>query len=332
MIDEVVKRLKGNVESISFSEQTISPISKKYVSKNLKKDFFRPIDIIQSNKKIAFVDGGNTEVISRSDLCVQFVRIFYVVFQGKEKLEKGKYEFFVITRVKNDKFDVEIVTNNDEERKFIPNVEDLNLNRFDSTIRSGLGKASVSKPGNIARQFSELCLAKELSSSVDYIVLDGTLQEKVTNHGKYLGRLFENCEKNGCKVFGLSKSTDMLTENGKGINSVLMKNGPDGPWLYYPVFENIDTDVNIGFVKLNSKSDRCFRFEFIREVDNELLSLLSMNSSDPVFLGYPYGLIVADQFARVSNQEKEYYSTLIRSKARIELFKDSHDILDSISF
>jgi len=67
--------------------------------------------------------------------------------------------------------------------------------------------------------------------------------------------------------------------------------------------------------------------------------LLKENSRDPVFLGYPYGLIEADRFSRISNQEKERLRLQLklafgRDYKRIEEFENSlnaHDILDSIN-
>ena len=74
------------------------------------------------------------------------------------------------------------------------------------------------------------------------------------------------------------------------------------------------------------------------KINNELFSLLMKNSTDPVFLGYPYGLIEADKSARVSNKESEYLKTIFLVKAGKQLKKisqyfkstDAHSILDKI--
>ena len=94
------------------------------------------------------------------------------------------------------------------------------------------------------------------------------------------------------------------------------------------------------FAKLHKNSSRIFRFEIFKEQKPELntiFSILANNSKDPVFLGYPYGLIEADKLARVSNDEAD----LLRSSLGIRLEKsqissfnqrNAHNILDSISF
>ena len=94
-------------------------------------------------------------------------------------------------------------------------------------------------------------------------------------------------------------------------------------------------------MKLHKSSNYLFRFEVFKESRydlNELLSILVENSKDPIFLGYPYGMILADKFARISNREKEYLQALFQGKAgkqfkRISSYLTSlnaHDVLDNI--
>ena len=87
-------------------------------------------------------------------------------------------------------------------------------------------------------------------------------------------------------------------------------------WYYYPVvnIEDEEHQAEMYFIKLHKDSKHTFMFEVYKENEYNLqniLSLLKQNSIDPVFLGYPYGLIEADKFARVTAQEKEYYQTII---------------------
>ena len=110
-------------------------------------------------------------------------------------------------------------------------------------------------------------------------------------------------------------------------------------WCY---FAGSVKNIDIYFVKLNSRSDYVFRLDVARtrEYDiREIVSLLADNSRDPVFLGYPYGLIEADRFARVTNREKEglFMELVVRLKSDYKRIKpylnslNSHGILDSIS-
>jgi hypothetical protein len=93
---------------------------------------------------------------------------------------------------------------------------------------------------------------------------------------------------------------------------------------YYPVAESTSKDHNVMIlaVKLNTVSERVFRYELNREQFNglgelrlnQVLSELTRNSSEITLAGYPYGLIDADRFARVSYDELEYYRGIIASQ------------------
>ena len=96
------------------------------------------------------------------------------------------------------------------------------------------------------------------------------------------------------------------------------------------------------FVKLHEKSKHIFRFEIYKEQKfniNRILSLIAENSNDPVFLGYPYGLIEADRFARISNKELDYFKTMITLKLGADSrlnehlsSRNAHEILDRIIY
>ena len=163
-----------------------------------------------------------------------------------------------------------------------------------------------------------------------------SLEINVTNEGGFFDKLYENAVKKGVIVCGLSKTTNLLTKNGNSVNALLNSLG-NGVW-YYKLLEG---DFDIYFVKLNEKAKYCFRFDISNKVEydiNEVLSLLVEQSKDPIFLGYPYGLIDADKFARVSNNEKQYLRTMFMTKfgskwSQIEKYEtslDAHDVLDKV--
>ena len=78
------------------------------------------------------------------------------------------------------------------------------------------------------------------------------------------------------------------------------------------------SSVSIFLSKFHQRSEYIFRFEIFneqKEKTKQVISELSRNSIDPLFLGYPYGLVIADEMARVSNNEAEYYRTKILANA-----------------
>ena len=99
-----------------------------------------------------------------------------------------------------------------------------------------------------------------------------------------------------------------------------------GTWQY-------TLNAQTSFVKLHSKSKHVFRMDGNSQLAHSLLD----NSSDPVFLGYPYGLILSDKIARVSNHEKRQMQTTLlldsRNKDIVEYLSttNAHDILDNLS-
>jgi hypothetical protein len=96
------------------------------------------------------------------------------------------------------------------------------------------------------------------------------------------------------------------------------------------VDEDKKAKIKLLVVKLHAKAKVAFRFES-NDIPHDLLSSLA-ELSDPVFFGYPYGLIEADRGARVTNEEKNYFKTLITAKSGFEEDIISHEILDKISF
>ena len=94
--------------------------------------------------------------------------------------------------------------------------------------------------------------------------------------------------------------------------------------------------IGIFIAQLNKKAKVCFRIDSFREDSIKSFSLLTKISKDPSFLGYPYPLIIADKFARVSNEEARLIKQVIEKSiknsdlSKLENFFNSHKFLDSI--
>ena len=173
--------------------------------------------------------------------------------------------------------------------------------------------------------------------------LYGNLQSTITGENKYLAELYESCTKNEVVLSALSKTTSLFTDNGNLLSVVLSNMSPSHPWFYNPIvdIENPGHRAEMFFAKFHEKSRHVFRFETLNKQKpkaEETINILATNCVDPIFLGYPYGLIEADRIARVSNNEKESLKMmfLIKLKNRnVEKYLSSvnaHEILDRISF
>ena len=229
----------------------------------------------------------------------------------------------------------------------IPDKNDLLISSFDETIKEGITRANISNVANLIRRFSELKTATNLIDDLDkddIIVLDGSLQCIFTNERKYMDNLYEKAMQKGIIISGLSKTTTLMTDKGNSIGNALNKYDINGKWYYNPVAEikSNEHKADISFIKLHEKAKHIFRFEIYKEQKeklNEVISLLSNNAKDPVFIGYPYGLIDADRNSRISNNEKDMLKTFFSVKFGKDWEKiketltsiDAHEVLDRIS-
>ncbi len=338
MARKVIESLDKNIREYDLGAPFFS--DQNYRAFPLEKENFEPINLTASDRNIAFVDGGNQEVLGAPNFSVQINRVYFNIFKGRERIQKSllptRIEFFSTTHssFRNNEvfYDTSIFPLREEFRKLLPNETHLSFNSFDRTITIGTMRADISRVASIARRFAEWAYAthvveRELEEG-DVIVLDGTLQTAFTNEAIYSNKLYETSKSKNVIVTGLSKTSGLFTNTGMSLLGAVSKLAEDSkvphPLWYLPIAEVTSTDHNavILVIKLNSKSEHIFRYEIYREQfvklnDNELneiLSQLAENSQDVSFPGYPYGLVDADRFARVATGEVENYKVLLLSE------------------
>ncbi|MFH1682601.1 MAG: hypothetical protein ABIA37_02275, partial [Candidatus Woesearchaeota archaeon] len=278
MLEKISQEVRKIINS--FPEKDELLFNNKLIEINPEN--FQKIEGHKEKKTIAFIDGGQAEIISTGNFCLSFIRVFAQVFAGDKKTEAHNQEFYLFTRAEMIEGDL-IYTSKIFGDQLLAE-EDLLIDSNDPTVKNGTERAPISRIANMARRFAELSLAKKIKA--DFIVLDGTLAPTFKNEEKFLSQLTGN-------VCALAKSSSLFTVSGNSPTVLLDQLSPSGCWSYA-------IEGSSYFVKLHPQAKHIFRFE-----GNELvLSCLIGNSQDPLFLGYPYGLIFADKFARISNQEK----------------------------
>ena len=333
---QIINLVKSNVSSandrhVQFSDQNYTPFA--FDRKN-----FKLVGNSASGNKIAFIDGGSSEIIKSSNFSLNLIRVYYTIYQNNRRIDSKKYDFYSFISTKN--VNNELFYNADfiklnNKNDIAPNNEDLLLSSLDETIKQGITRASISNVANVIRRFSEIKTAINIIDNLendDIIVLDGSLQCTFTNEKKYFEELYKEAMEKNIIICGLSKTTTLMTDKGNSIANALNKFNVYGKWLYHPIAEikSGNHKAEMSFVKLHEKSRHIFRFEIYKEQKenlHETVSLLADNCKDAVFLGYPYGLIEADKNARISNQEKGMLLTLFSAK----FGKDWEKIKDSIS-
>lgn len=323
-------------------------MGKEYVSLKIEDKSFKIISEMPPSDKyvVTFVDGGQTLIFESSFFCLGYIRTAALTYENNVRKSIDIKNFYILIKEINNKFEIKTFPKTSFEN-IIFNKKDLSLEK----------DVSCSKILPIIRRFAEL----EHASKFNNVLIDGTLEAKYAYELNYI--------KNLKTAHAISKTCSLLTNNGIGIIDVLRgidnKSINNDAWYYYPVVLNNNKNhpAEIFFVKLNEKSDYVFRMEF-KSVNNhnsetikdkildknlsvqlpfqseELLSFLKENSKDPIFLGYPYGLIDADNYARVTEQERKILQTRIsimmgkdwKNFSKVLKSMNVHEILDNIKF
>ena len=297
MFNQISEEIRETISNYSKEDQIV--FNNKIIKIN--QDNFQPI-IQNEGKTIAFVDGGQAEIISTGNFCLSFIRIFAQVFKNNEKLKSYKKEFYLFTKARYLNEDLVYESKIFGDKNIDEN--DLLISSNDSTIKSGIERAPISKVANMARRFAELNLAAEVDSEI--IILDGTLEPSYNHEEKYLTNLDNN-------VASIAKSSSLFTSSGNSP-VVLLNKLQQGKWSYF-------VDGKTYFVKLHEKAKHVFRYEGSKD----FLPFIINNCTDALFLGYPYGLIFVDQMARVSNSEKNSL------KMKFLLNKDNKEVADYLT-
>ncbi len=322
MLEEISKSIKETISNFPKEDKIIFNNKITEINQNNFQPIIEPRD--GEPKRIAFVDGGQAEIISAGNFCLSFIRVFAQTFLGEKRLENNKKEFYLLTTAKYLENDLWYESKIFGDR--LIDEKDLLISSNDSSIKNGLERAAIGKVANTARRLAELSLAAEIEadSKADFVVLDGTLEPTFKQEEKYVAKLSEN-------TCALAKSCSLFTVSGNSpvvlLNKIGLEDGAasDKCWSYF-------LEGKTHLVKLNEKAKHVFRFEG----NPEELGYLTGNCKDALFLGYPYGLIFADKMARVSNEEKKalQINFLFRKEnkeiAEYLTTSDAHSILDGM--
>ncbi|MEM4263541.1 MAG: DNA double-strand break repair nuclease NurA [Candidatus Woesearchaeota archaeon] len=294
----------------------------------LDKNNFYGIADSSSGNKIAFIDGGNAELMEAANFSLQLIRIYYTIYQNNKRIKNLKQEFYVLVAAKN------------KDGKIVYKIETFNttmklaheFDSLDNTLTSGGHRAEPSKIAETIRKFAELKVAAEIIDELsegDVLVRDGDLDCCITHEKEYIDALKDKAAKKGVMVCGLSKTTKIITDTGSSVIAALNSIAPEGEWVYPAL-------PTISFAKLHKEAKNIFRIDvFDYKHLEKILPLLKANSKDPCMLGYPYGLIEADRFARITHNEKEQLRLLFMSKGgnkfrNFVASMDAHDTLNKI--
>ena len=337
----------------------------RYFPKKLALSNFTEFLPSDSESRVCFVDGGNTEILNTPGFVIHLTRIGYCIYKDTVKEDDEilppSIDFFTLAfaeqKGREIYYSIETIPASDKFQYLLPDVKDLLFDSFDRSLMDGLHRAPLTKVATVSREFLEWRLAEELCRSVlsegDLLIRDGSLQTSVTGESKYANKAYNEAQKKKVIFSGLAKTSSLFTDTGMPLFSAVSilanRNELDNKrWYYYPIVD-IEAPDHKGVmlaVKLHPRSKHVFRFEILNTQAekmrdfNDIVGLLARNANDLTFPGYPYGLIEADRIARVRDEEVEPVKIQILSAlsglgswSELEAFihaTDAHSVIDEI--
>ncbi|MDI6720894.1 MAG: hypothetical protein QMD85_00785 [Candidatus Aenigmarchaeota archaeon] len=306
------------------------PVLERYKTFPFSRENF--MELKPKDAKLAFIDGGNAEIIHTPSFSVFLIRTYYNVFLQSEKSFAKRQEFYALSWTDENLFYKTKLFPLTQDC-LMPYEKDLLIKISDPTIKDGIFSADISKMGSVIRKFAEWKMTSCIKEKNCIVVKDGTLRPGITNGDAYAIESFSEAEKNSSVVASVAKTSAIFTTTGNNFLSVLQKSAPFKSWHYSLIGENENTFVCAA--KFHPSSRHAFRADVMKSADiQHVLSCITSNCNDYRFPGYPYGLIDADTFARVTESDKAYHRTLFLSASKDHMphisSGDAHDILNSL--
>jgi hypothetical protein len=362
ILSKLITGLDENIDEGNIGEPHLDDTAYEIFPLELER--FQKIEHRKIPRRVVFVDGGNQELLGAPNFSVHLNRVYFNIFDGTKRLAQtglpNRIEFLSTTFSKSREgeihYDTQVFPARDEWKRYLPLPSHLSISSTDRSIMVGNMRPDIKLVAPIARRFAEWSYSRfiieEVMQEGDILVVDGSLQTSFRGERKnYLDRLHQLAMKKGVVFTGLSKTSTLFTTTGLSLLGSLSKlaehNKVDFKW-YYNVARGIGPDhaAWIYVTNLHERANHLFRYEISREwveqmsmqEASDIMSNLAANANDISFPGYPYGLIDADDNARVRGDEIETYRIMLLSEiskrqlwdkfARHMSSSDAHDILN----
>lgn len=291
-------------ERLSRVERENNPkISLEGKTFTLQKQKFQNVKPASTFKNIIFIDGGNQDVITTPGFTLQKIRISKVFYQEEARKNIENKEYYLLV---------------DDEGKV---VYEQNNKKYEDKYEQ--------EPVNAFRKTKEF---EQATQEKDLVIIDGALNNALVKQN-----IFKQAtsQKN---VVGIAKTTKAQSKNKLPVNYIFKtftKKHDIKPPYVYEAFTIKNTKTH--FVSMYK--NRVLRIDTHKDANiHVILHSLKKHFYDPSFPGYPYGLIDADDNARVTNveinEDKLNLKTVIGNSNYNLLDEsfDAHDILDNMKF
>ncbi len=279
--------------------------------------------------KLAYVDGGSSELLSLPNMFIYLHKVAAVVYEGRDYVKRyGPYYFIsclapsVNGRMKTTIFG--------------------DLFFMDRCLEHVSGFWHILNA--VPRRVAEKRLAKHvIKDECDGVVLDGTLGfQNERNEINALKELIEIVEEREAILAGLAKSTK-ITYKGIPLTKLVEGRAKEKGLRYFiALVGKVGEEprrTTLFVIKLSSAAVKPFLLEVFSEKRlNDLIYNLALSSCDPSIPGYPYPLIEVDKIAKVHVRDefKAVRSRLIEKileRGGEFLIKEAlfHDLLNTIN-
>jgi hypothetical protein len=329
-IQHVIEKISHQLIELPIGQPHFA--DERYQPHNFAVANFHAIVASRYTGKLAFIDGGNMSIYDSANLTVHLSRVYFNIYEDGKRVNPRqllpRLDFYVICYAVAENERVYYMTDlmpvMSEWASYLPDINDLTFDSFDPSLMTGRFRVPINRIAETVRRFAEwkyagLMIEQELEAG-DAVIRDGSLQTTVTNERKYSRRVVRSAREREVVLLGLSKTSTLFTSTGYPLFAAIAELAEQAAidqhaWYYYPIvtINQPDHRAEMYAVKLHPNSEYVFRLEFLQEQAqrmssneiNNYLYALSVNAKDPSFPGYPYGLIDADRFARVSGAETD---------------------------
>jgi hypothetical protein len=156
---EIVKKILEKIEN--NENDTILLDSPVIPGFEINQVNFSEIKKINSEKKIAFVDGGNLEILKSPSISLFFNRVYYAVYQNNKRCDNKLFEFFSLISAKGRESRITFKTECFFTRNNLQ-LKDYSFDSFDPSLIKGGKRADISLVGDALRRLSEFSVINEI--------------------------------------------------------------------------------------------------------------------------------------------------------------------------
>lgn len=276
------------------------------------------------------IDGGNNTLFASTVFSLSTIRICAY----GDAQNTVVHTFFLIVQQTEKQFELSLIPADVTSETFLETVSyPKTISLSDAEFRAQSQKIELQTLVSFIRRLLELQLAK----GYEFVLLDGSLESKYSLEQQILVDYYASQK----RIIGVSKTSSMVTEHGIPATLYFSRLAPKKqPWFVSGIVTSLNFEIC--FAKFVSAAKYIFRVDVPNYVDkNTVFSQIASHSSDVSFLGYPYGLIRADELARVSEDELQFMrnrflgslDTLTRQQLeQIRTTNSAHSVLDSMKF